>query len=170
MTTASNLRLMAILAHPDDESMAIGGTLARYAAEGADVTLITATLGQRGWPANPADYPGQDALGRRREGELLSAARVLGLSEVVTLDYIDGDLDQTDPEQIACDLVAHIRRVRPDVVLTWGPDGGYGHPDHIAIGEFATAAVIRAADPRSGHRCAARAPHTVSKLYQIAWS
>jgi LmbE family N-acetylglucosaminyl deacetylase len=170
MTNSSNLRLMAILAHPDDESMAIGGTLARYAAEGVDVTLITATRGQRGWPGAPADYPGPDSLGRRREGELRAAARVLGLSEVVTLDYMDGDLDQAHPEQIACDLVAHIRRVRPDVVLTWGPDGGYGHPDHVAIGEFATAAVMRAADPRSGHRCPTRAPHSVSKFFHIAWS
>jgi LmbE family N-acetylglucosaminyl deacetylase len=162
------LRLMAILAHPDDESLGNGGTLARYAAEGVEVTLVTATRGQRGWFGEPSDNPGLTALGATREAELRAAARALGIHELVLLDYVDGDLDQADPELIECELVAHIRRVQPDVVLTWGPDGGYGHPDHIAIGQFATAAVMRAADPRSGHRCASRGPHAVSKLYYMA--
>ena len=170
MTDQSTLRLMAILAHPDDESMGMGGSLARYANEGIEVTLVTATRGQRGWIGAPADNPGPEALGRIRETELRAAASVLGLHEVVLLDYMDGELDTADPEQVACDLVAHIRRVRPDVVLTWGPDGGYGHPDHVAISQLATTAVMQAADPRSGHRCASRAPHAVPKLYYLAMS
>src|SRR6266851_1864275 len=145
------LRLMAILAHPDDESLGNSATLARYAAEGVEITLVTATRGQRGWLGEPTANPGPEALGRTREAELLAAGAALGLREVVVLDYLDGELDQAEPDQIICELVAHIRRVRPQVVLTWGPDGGYGHPDHIAIGQFATAAVMRAADPRYGH-------------------
>jgi len=168
VTAAPALSLMAILAHPDDESLGNGAALARYAAEGIEVTLVTATRGQRGWFGDPAENPGLEVLGATRESELRAAGEALGLYEVVLLDYVDGDLETADPEQITCELVAHIRRVRPDVVVTWGPDGGYGHPDHIAIGQFATAAVMRAADPRFGHRCLARGPHAVSKLYYMA--
>jgi LmbE family N-acetylglucosaminyl deacetylase len=168
MTQSTDLRLMAILAHPDDESLGNGGTLARYAAEGVDVTLVTATRGQRGWMGDPAANPGLDALGREREAELRAAARTLGLREVVLLDYVDGDLDQADTEQVICELVAQIRRVRPQVVLTFGLDGAYGHPDHMAISQLTTAAIVRAADPRYGHRCSTRAPHAVSKLYHMA--
>jgi LmbE family N-acetylglucosaminyl deacetylase len=162
------LRLMAILAHPDDESLGNGGTLARYAAEGVEVTLVTATRGQRGWFGEPSRNPGIDALGRLREAELRTAGGALGLREVVLLDYVDGELADADSEQAICELVAHIRRVRPQVVLTFGLDGAYGHPDHMAISQLTTAAIVRAADPRYGHRCTARGPHSVSKLYHMA--
>jgi LmbE family N-acetylglucosaminyl deacetylase len=168
--TASPLRLMAILAHPDDESLGNGGTLARYAAEGVEVTLVTATRGQRGWFGDPADNPGLHGLGELRATELRAAATELGIRELILLDYVDGDLDQADAEQVTCELVNHIRRVRPQVVLTFGPDGGYGHPDHMAISQLTSAAIIRAADPRFGHRCSSRGPHAVSKLYHMAIS
>ena len=162
------LRLMAILAHPDDESLGNSATLARYAAEGVEITLVTATRGQRGWLGEPTTNPGTDVLGRIRESELRTAGAALGVREVVVLDYVDGELERAEPDRILCELVAYIRRVRPHVVLTWGPDGGYGHPDHIAIGQFATAAVVRAGDPRYGHSCTSRRPHAVSKLYHMA--
>jgi len=168
MAKDSTLRLMAILAHPDDESLGNGAALARYAAEGVDVTLITATRGQYGWLGDPDANPGPDALGREREAELRAAVRVLGLRELVQLDYVDGELDQADGEQVVCELVAHVRRVRPQVVLTFGLDGAYGHPDHMAISQLTTAALVRAADPRYGHRCTTRGPHAVSKLYHMA--
>lgn len=170
MTQDTTLRLMAVLAHPDDESLGNGGALARYAAEGVEVTLVTATRGQRGWLGEPSANPGLDALGQHREGELRVAAAALGLREVVLLDYVDGDLAQADQDQVICELVTQIRRVRPQVVLTFGLDGGYGHPDHIAISHLTTAAIVRAADPRYGHRCCTRGPHTVSKLYHMAMS
>jgi LmbE family N-acetylglucosaminyl deacetylase len=168
MAKDSTLRLMAILAHPDDETLGNGAALARYAAEGVDVTLVTATRGQYGWLGDPGANPGPNALGRQREAELRAAVRVLGLRELVQLDYVDGELDQADGEQLVCELVAHVRRVRPQVVLTFGLDGAYGHPDHMAISQLTTAALVRAADPRYGHRCTTHGSHTVSKLYHMA--
>lgn len=140
------LRLMCILAHPDDESLGAGGLLARYAAEGVATYLVTATRGEHGWPGDPAAYPGPQALGRRREAELRAAAQVLGLRQVAVLGYEDGQLDRADPAEVIGQLVAHIRRARPDVVVTFDPTGIYGHPDHIAISQLATAAVVAAAD------------------------
>src|SRR5262245_48764454 len=130
---ARSLRLMAVLAHPDDESLGFGGTLARYAAEGVETYLVTATRGEHGWFGDPAEYPGPEALGRIREAELQAAANVLKLCEIRFLDYIDGDLDKADPREAVAKIVGHLRRVRPDVVLTFDPNGAYGHPDHIAI-------------------------------------
>src|SRR5215471_13253843 len=100
MAEHSNLRLMAILAHPDDESLGNGGALARYAAEGVDVTLVTATRGQVGWFGEPSENPGMQALGQLREAELRAAATELGIREVVLLDYVDGELGLADTDQV----------------------------------------------------------------------
>ena len=158
-------KLMAILAHPDDESLGTGGLLAKYAAEGVETYLITATRGERGWPDDPMDNPGLEALGRLREAELRCAAECLGVREVSLLDYIDGDLDQASPAEAIAKIVPIIRRVRPQVVITFGPDGVYGHPDHIAICQFTTAAIMRSADPT--YRSDGQPPHGVAKLYYL---
>lgn len=160
-------RLLCVAAHPDDESMAMGGTLARYAAEGIETFVLTATRGQRGRYRDNTNHPGPAALGRIREAELRAAARELGVREVRLLDYMDGELDRADPEEASERISAHIREIRPQVVITFGPEGLYGHPDHIAISQLATAAVLRAASssPTSWGR-----PHRVSKLYYLAWS
>jgi LmbE family N-acetylglucosaminyl deacetylase len=95
----------------------------------------------------------------------------LGVREVVVLDYPDQRLDQAPTQHVVGDIASHLRRLRPDVVVTFGPDGAYGHPDHIAISQFTTAAIVSAADPScvlSGDQ-AARTPHSVSKLYYLAW-
>jgi LmbE family N-acetylglucosaminyl deacetylase len=164
-----DLRLLAVLAHPDDESLALGGTLAKYAAAGVETHLVMATRGERGWHADPTNYPGPLALGRLREDELTEAAGALGLAGVTFLDYLDGDLACADPERAIAAIAGEVRRVRPTVVVTFGPDGVYGHPDHIAISQFATAAVARAADrdvpTRGGH-----APYQVAKLYYRIWT
>jgi LmbE family N-acetylglucosaminyl deacetylase len=144
------LRLMCVLAHPDDESLGTGGILAKYAAEGVDTYLVTATRGERGWSGDQADNPGLEALGRIREAELHAAADVLGLHEVNFLNYIDGDLDRAEPEQAVAKIAGHIRRVKPHVVVTFDPFGSYGHPDHIAICQFTTAACVAAADASYG--------------------
>ena len=161
------LKLMAVLAHPDDESLGIGGVLAKYAVEGVHTYLVTATRGERGWAGDPQTYPGPERLGQVREAELRAAAEVLGLHQVAFLDYIDGDLDQTDPAEAIAKIVLHLRQVRPQVVVTFGPDGSYGHPDHIAISQFTTAAVACTADPT--HLTGDDDPaHRVSKLYYMA--
>jgi LmbE family N-acetylglucosaminyl deacetylase len=154
-------RLMAVLAHPDDESLGVGGTLAKYASEGADVYLLTATRGDggryRGYRPGDDQHPGSSALASIRETELRAAASVLGVREVALLDYRDQHLDRANPQEVVSSIVKHLRRVRPDVVLTFGPDGAYGHPDHIAISQLTTAAIVAAGQP------------TISKLYYIAW-
>ncbi len=165
------LRLMVVAAHPDDESLGMGGTLAKYAAEGVETYLVTATRGEYGWFGDEKDNPGPEALGRLREAELLAAAEALGVREVKFLDYVDGHLDQADPAEAVAQIAGHLRRVRPHVVLTFDPNGAYGHPDHIAISQFTTAAVVAAADSdyalANGH--APLASHRVSKLYYMAW-
>lgn len=160
------LKLMCILAHPDDESMGTGGILARYAGEGVATYLVTATRGQRGWFGPEADYPGPEALGRIREAELCAAVNVLGLQDIAILNYMDGELDQAPPAQIIGKLVKIIRQKRPHVVVTFDPNGSYGHPDHIAISQFTAAAIVAAASPVYP---AARewAPHQVAKLYYL---
>src|SRR5579859_1195049 len=168
---AETLKLMCVLAHPDDESLGTGGILAKYAAAGVETYLVTATRGERGWTGAPQDYPGPAALGQIREGELHAAAAVLGLREVRFLDYIDGDLDQADPREAIARIAGHLRRVRPQIVVTFGPDGAYGHPDHIAICQFTSAAVVVAADPAFATPPADGWPaHRVAKLYYSVWT
>ena len=152
-------RLLCVLAHPDDESLGTGGTLAKYAADGAETYLVTATRGERGRFGTCTERPSNEVVGQTRETELRAAAQELGVREVVVLGYPDGRLD-TVPPLIAQEAIAEqLRRIRPQVVVTFGPDGAYGHPDHIAVSQLTTAAVVRAADR-----------HAVSKLYYIAWT
>ncbi len=157
------LRLMALLAHPDDESLALGATLAKYAAAGVETYVITATLGERGWFGDSNKYPGPSALGQIRQRELAAAAQVLGLHEVSCLGYQDGEVDQADPQEAIGRIVHHLRRVRPQVVVTFDPYGAYGHPDHIAISQLTTAAVVAAAG-RPAYETP-YSPHQVAKLY-----
>lgn len=168
------LRLMAVLAHPDDESLGFGGTLARYAADGVEVTVLTATRGERGRFRGERDgplHPGSEELARIRADELRAAARTLGAREPILLGYGDGALDQADPHEVASRIAAHLRSVRPHVVLTFAPDGAYGHPDHIAISQLTSAAIVAAADPRAAldGEGSGTEPHAVSKLYYLAW-
>jgi LmbE family N-acetylglucosaminyl deacetylase len=96
---------------------------------------------------------------------------VLGVREVSLLDYRDQHLDRADPREAVGRIATHLRRVRPDVVVTFGPEGAYGHPDHIAISQFTTAAIVAAADGAfvADTDGAAARPHSVSKLYYVAW-
>jgi LmbE family N-acetylglucosaminyl deacetylase len=160
-------KLMAILAHPDDESLAFGGILAKSAAEQVETHLVTATRGERGWNTDKGEYPGEAALGALREAELRAAAQVLGIQSVELLGYLDGELDQAPPSEVVAKIVAHLRRVRPQVVVMFGPDGCYGHPDHIAISQLTTAAILAAANPHSPY-AKHLAPHVVAKLYYWA--
>jgi len=163
------LKLMCILGHPDDESLGTGGILAKYASEGVKTYLVTATRGERGWFGPQGENPGLETLGKIREKELRAAAETLGLEEVNLLDYVDGDFDQADPSKVIGEIVGHIRRVQPDVVVTFDQNGLYGHPDHIAISQFATAAVVAAADPFYAD-VSEEDSHRVSKLYYMVWN
>jgi LmbE family N-acetylglucosaminyl deacetylase len=170
MTLAAErrLKLMGVLAHPDDESLGIGGTLAKYAGEGVETYLVTATRGERGRFGEKGEKPPPDVVGRVREAELREAAKVLGVREVNFLDYYDGDLDQVNVTEAVGRIADHLRRVKPNVVITFGPEGAYGHPDHIAISQLATAAVVSAAGEYGSG--ATSEPHRVSKLYYMEWS
>jgi LmbE family N-acetylglucosaminyl deacetylase len=166
-------KLMAVLAHPDDESLGFGGTLARYSAEEVETCLVTATRGERGRFFSPERKTEPAEVGRVREAELRAAASVLGVREVFILGYPDGAVDQIDAAIAIAAIVRHIRRVRPQVVVTFGPDGAYGHPDHVAISQFTTAAVVCAADSgydaTDGSAGGRSSAHRVAKLYNLAW-
>ena len=157
------LRLTAVLAHPDDESLGVGGTLARYAARGVATYVVTATRGERGRYFTNENRPSDAEVGRVREAELRAAARELGVREVTLLGYLDGELDRADPGEVVGRIVAELRRTRPHVVVTFDPFGAYGHPDHVAICQLTTAAVLAAADPTLA--AAGAPPHRASKLY-----
>jgi LmbE family N-acetylglucosaminyl deacetylase len=162
----THLKLLCIFAHPDDESMGMGATIARYSAEGVGTYLLCATRGERGW-FGPADQnPGLTALGQLREGELRRAVDALGMNDVHFMDYIDGDLDRADPAEAIGKIVSRIRALQPQVIVTFPPDGNYGHPDHIAIGQFTQAAIVCAADA-SYVDAQALPPYRVSKLYYM---
>jgi LmbE family N-acetylglucosaminyl deacetylase len=139
--------LLAVFAHPDDESFACGGVLAWCAARGARVTLLCATRGEEG---RGYDDP---AITRIRSGELEAAARLLGIAEVLQLDYPDGSLREIDytPRrgELEADILRTIELVRPDVIITFAQDGLYWHPDHIALHQKTTAVVaaLRTAAP-----------------------
>ncbi|WP_420645013.1 PIG-L deacetylase family protein [Candidatus Leptofilum sp.] len=159
----NRLKLMCILAHPDDESLGTGGILAKYAAEGVHTSVITATRGQQGWPGDPAANPGPEALGQLRAGELRAAADVLGVQELILLDYMDGELDEVDWETAVSQIAHYIRLLQPHVVVTFDPYGAYGHPDHIAISQMTMAAIVAASSSNG-----AQPPHQVAKLYYMA--
>ena len=155
---------MCVLAHPDDESLGTGGVLAKYSREGVTTYVVTATRGERGRFDEKGTSPGPEIVGRTREAELRAAANVLGVREVVLLDYVDAELDRADPHEAAERIAAHIRRLRPHVVITFDPFGAYGHPDHIAIAQFTAAAIVRAAD-RGSDPMTTSVTHRVSKFY-----
>ena len=145
---------MCVLAHPDDESLGTGGILAKYSREDIDTFVVTATRGERGRFDDKGTSPGLAVVGQTREAELRAAARELGVREVTLLDYLDGELDRGDVTEASEKIAGHIRRVRPQVLVTFDPFGAYGHPDHIAISQMTAAAIVRAADV-----------HRVSKFY-----
>jgi N-acetyl-1-D-myo-inositol-2-amino-2-deoxy-alpha-D-glucopyranoside deacetylase len=150
--------LLAVFAHPDDEAFGTGGTLAHYAAQGAQVVLACATRGEVGEIAEDS-LATHETLGRVRENELRCAAQTLGVSDLIFLGYRDSGMAGTPqnddprafmnvaPDEVVARLVGIIRRVRPQVVVTFEPHGGYGHPDHMAIHRHTLAAFHAAADP-----------------------
>lgn len=156
-------RLLAILAHPDDETFRCGGTLALLARRGVQVWVLCATRGEAGVP----DMEPEET-GRLREAELRCACQALGLEPPRFLDYRDGTLDRVDEAEAVAKVTAVVRELRPQILLTWPPDGTSGHPDHIAVSRWAGQAFQRAADPAyAAHQAGGRPPHAVAALYHI---
>jgi LmbE family N-acetylglucosaminyl deacetylase len=150
--------LLSVLAHPDDESFGMGGTLALYANQGVSVHLVCATRGEAG-EVDPQYLRDFGSIAERRAAELRCAAEKLGLAGVHFLDYRDSGMPGSPDnqhsqalvnaplEQVAGKIVGHIRRLHPQVVLTFDPIGGYKHPDHIAIHQATVRAFHLAGDP-----------------------
>jgi LmbE family N-acetylglucosaminyl deacetylase len=133
------MRLLGVFAHPDDEVFCVGGTLAQWAEAGCETMLISATRGEAG-QIQDARVASRDTLGAVREQELRAACARLGVRHIECLDYGDGALAEADEATLAGHVATSIRDFQPDVVVTFGPDGGYGHPDHIAISRATTRA------------------------------
>lgn len=182
MSDSARHSLMAVFAHPDDESFGSGGTLARYGADpDVRVMLVCGTRGEAGEISDP-QLATPEQLGDVREAELRCACQILGVDDLFLLGYRDsgmaGSPENRDPRALAMadfdeavgKIVAHIRRERPDVVVTFDESGGYGHPDHIAIHHYTKAAFAAAADPsRYPEQIeAGLEPHQAQKLYYTA--
>ncbi len=169
----SNFTILACLAHPDDETFGMGGTLALYAQRGVQVHLVCATRGDVG-EVEPKELQGFSSVAEKRESELRCAAGILGLSGVYFLDYRDsgmpGTPDNHHPnalaaqplDDVATRLVHYIRLLKPQVMITFDPIGGYKHPDHIAIHRASVRAFELAADPELTSDLP---PFQVNKLY-----
>lgn len=180
-------RLLLVHAHPDDETLTTGATMAAYAADGVHVTLLTCTLGEEGEvlladKAHLAAHE-EDALGPHRAAELAAAVAALGIAEQRQLGgpgrYRDSGMVGTpanerpdnfwhaDLLEAASELVAVIRELRPQVVITYDDFGGYGHPDHIQAHRVTTYAVMLAGVP--SFRTDLGEPWSVSKMYWTAF-
>jgi LmbE family N-acetylglucosaminyl deacetylase len=138
--------LLAVFAHPDDEAFGVAGVMRKYRDEGVKTALVCATRGEAGEISDPA-LATPETLGQVREGELRAAARIMGIEDVSFLDYRDGDLSKAGPDEAIGRIVYHIRRLRPQVVVTFDANGGYGHLDHMAIHRLTIEAFHRAGDP-----------------------
>ena len=158
--TENKRRLLVVLAHPDDETFGMGGTLALYARRGVEVYLVCATRGEVG-EVEPERLAGFASIGELREHELCCAAEALGLRKVHFLGYRDsgmpGTADNQHPqalvqapvEKVAAQVAAYIRELQSQVVLTFDPVGGYMHPDHIAIHNATVLGFEMAGDPKA---------------------
>ncbi len=172
--------LLAVHAHPDDESITMGGTLARYAAEGTRTTLVTATRGEVGEihdkDLDPAEA--RPRLASIREAELRKACEILKVHELVLLGYEDSGMAgdprnrqgnvfwQADEYEATARLIQVIRRVKPQVIATYNEVGGYGHPDHINAHRIAVAAFFNA---DNAERFPGGEPWKPMKLYYTAF-
>src|SRR5262249_50677577 len=140
-------RILLVFAHPDDESFVAAGLSRRYADAGAEIALVTATRGEAGSRGDPPLCTVEElpAVG---ESELRAAARILGIADGPIIGYRDQHLAEVPADAIRAQLVGVLRHHRPHVVVTYDPQGGHGHGDHIAISRFTTDAIGAAGDPR----------------------
>jgi LmbE family N-acetylglucosaminyl deacetylase len=161
--------LLGVFAHPDDE-IGMAGAYRRYHDDGVLTALICATRGEAGEISDAALATPQ-TLGLVREQELRTACQIMGVEDLSFLEYHDGQLADADPMEAIGRIVRHIRRLRPQVIVTFGPNGGYGHRDHIAIHHYTKAAFHQAGDPRAHpeHQADGLRPYAPQKLYFIGY-
>lgn len=163
MSRRDTRQLLAVFAHPDDESFGPGGTLARYADRGVEVWLLCATRGERA--RHRGGHEGDQALAATRESELRAACQVLGITHLEILGYADRGMRPDDASGIERVREA-MERARPDVTLTFGPGGISGHPDHIAVLEWTRAAWERLGRP--GRLYGTAIPESVARRFREA--
>ena len=164
-------RLTAVFAHPDDETFATGGTIARYSAGGVRCSLYCATDGDAG-QSSGIPVSSRAELGALRRDELLAACRILGVARVATGGHPDGALQSVDPDRVIGEIVALLREERPDVVVTFGPEGApTQHRDHKVISRLATAAFHLAGTATAYPEQLARGltPHRAGRLCFATW-
>ncbi|HZS90648.1 MAG TPA: PIG-L family deacetylase [Chloroflexota bacterium] len=161
--------LLGVFAHPDDEAT-LAGPMRRYHDQGVRTALICATRGEEGEISDPA-LATRETLGRVREQELREAARIIPIDDLTFLDYHDGHLADADPGEATGRIVRQIRRLRPQVIVTFDTNGGYGHRDHIAIHHLTLAAFRQAGDARAypEQRDEGLRPYQPRKLYYVAF-
>jgi LmbE family N-acetylglucosaminyl deacetylase len=157
--------ILAVFAHPDDEAYAVAGTLRKLSDEGVTTALVCATCGESGAIADPA-LATPETLAQVRKAELRASCRALGVRDLAFLGYQDGTLSEADHAEAVGRITYHIRRLRPQVVVTYDQSGLYGHPDHVAIHRLTVAAFERAGDARwyEDHAAKGLAPHAPSTL------
>ncbi len=132
-----NRMLLLVFAHPDDESFGVSGIVVKNSRSGIPVELICATRGEKG---TRLDVPDSVSTGTAREAELKAAAAILGIQRIHFLNYIDGELKYVDRRELTDKVLSIMQRLDPEVVITFGPDGITGHPDHITVGKATTRA------------------------------
>ena len=141
--------LLLVFAHPDDESSSVAGTTAKYTQRGVSVDLICATRGEKG---TRLDVPPDMDTATAREAGLRVAADITGIRDIYFLDYVDGDLEKADADEVANRVMKTMQKVQPEVVITFGPDGISGHPDHKAISKATTVAFEMLTESGGGPR------------------
>lgn len=134
MSIPNPKQMLVILAHPDDESYGLGGTISKFVHQGVNVTLLCATRGEAGIPGTDAQQTGYI-----RENEFRRAAYLLGINAHI-LGFIDGELAKTDPQKLLDSILPWIDLIKPQIIITFGPDGVSGHPDHVTISKIVTRA------------------------------
>ena len=142
-------RIVGVFAHPDDEVFCAGGTIAKWCAEGSQAIVISATRGEAGQIRDSA-IATRRTLGEVRAAELEQACGHLGAGRTIVLDHADGRLADVPIQQLTDEVEALLTELAPDVVITFGEDGAYGHPDHVAIGNATAAAVERLRSRKPG--------------------
>jgi LmbE family N-acetylglucosaminyl deacetylase len=158
--------VLGIWAHPDDEAYLMSGTALAAAAAGSTVACVTATAGENGESADDDRWPSA-RLAEIRRAELAASLAVLGIDDHTCLNLPDGGLANVDQAVGVGMLIAVIKRLRPDTILTFGPDGMTGHPDHITVGNWAAAAAASVASDRYVVLAATKTPEWLETFASV---